>query len=242
MNDLVKSFCNVPVRNQLYSEVSSRTKIVLEPSTDTCWGSKTQGSETTIFYAPTRHPEASFAHELLHAKKKLQGYKQYCTAICRTPKRPLIARVLEILDNELPHHKFYAEFLALGFKPAEMYEDSDAEVANQLLEDIAGLKRDDPPELFLNSYVTIIAPGGGETEQERKNLEKVLEEKCPNRYWKKLRTIEAAIREFRDGPSLDAGPTIAQILRSLGDYEPTWVGTSDRFPDSGFFIGNPFTI
>jgi hypothetical protein len=146
MTDLIDRFCSVPARRQLYADVSSHTPIDLTPSNDDGWSSKTDQGRTTIFYAGTDHPEACLAHELLHAKLKCHGYEQYCTAICLTRKHPFITRVLEILDNELQHHKFYAEFLALGFEPSQMYHDSDSEVGTQLRQSIAALQSQHPPQ------------------------------------------------------------------------------------------------
>src|SRR5579872_4802834 len=101
VDELVKQFCKTPARRQLYIDVSHQTEIKFSPSDTTIWRSKTEQGQTTIFYASADYPEACLAHELLHAKLKCQGYKQYCTAICATWKRDLIATLLGILDNEL---------------------------------------------------------------------------------------------------------------------------------------------
>ena len=113
IEELVAKFRSVPARQELYDNVARRNAITWEASKDGYWHSKTSGGQTTIFYAPTARPEASLAHELLHAKLKLDGYRQYCTSFCVGPKEPFISRVLEILDNELQHHRFYNDFLAL---------------------------------------------------------------------------------------------------------------------------------
>ena len=168
---LIEGFCSVPIRSELYEEISSHGNVAFTPSDNDSWYSKTQQGKTTIAYAPTDHPEASLAHELLHARLKYRGYRQYTIALCLTPKRAFVARVLEILDNELQHHKFYPDFLALGFEPWQMYNDSDQKVWEESRQSVAALRSRDPLELFFNSYVTVIAPGGAD-EDERKVVEK----------------------------------------------------------------------
>jgi len=146
-----------------------------------------------------------------------------------------------MLDNELQHHKFYPDFLALQFTPAEMYHDSDKATDRELREIVAELRRGDPPEDFLRAYVTVIAPGGAATSSEREQWKQLLRDRCPDRYWKRLDTIQQVISEYARGIDLDAGPTLVRILRALGGYDPTWVGPSeDGFPDAGYFVGNPF--
>ncbi len=123
-----------------------------------------------------------------------------------------------------------------------MYSDDDSGVGAQLEQSIASLKNSDPVELFLNSFVTIIAPGGSETGEQRNRWEMLLQDKCPSRYWKRLLTIGDAIADFKDQATPDAGPTIVRVLSALGGYEVTWIGYEDSFPESGHFVGKPFEI
>ena len=241
LRTLIDRFCSEPARKRLYDEVGRSTPITFKPSQDEHWGSVTQGDKTTIFFSPSTHPEAALAHELLHAKLKISGYKQYCTAVALTPKRHLLPTVLGILDNELQHHKFFRDFAALGFPANEMYADSDKDWALHLKQDIEGLSPEKVLELFFNSYVTLIAPGGFGTDEERKKLERMMQERSAPGYWKRLRAIKAAITEFRDSSSLDAAPTVARILRELGNHEPAWISFDQNFPSSGLFIGKSFT-
>jgi hypothetical protein len=182
------------------------------------------------------------AHELLHARMKIHGYRQYGTSVSLTPKRYLLKRVLEILDNELQHHKFFPDFIALGFRANEMYVDSDEFWAKQLGEQIEQLTPNQPLELFFNSFVTLIAPGGFGTDQERKTLERMMQQRCAPGYWKHLRGIKSALAEFRDSASMDAAQTIARVVRELGEYEPAWIGFNMDFPSSGIFVGRSFTL
>jgi len=242
MNDLINSFCSVPLRRRVYEEVCSHTPIVFIQSNDSFWRSETKNGQTTIYHAAADHPEACLAHELLHAKVKSNGYKQYAVAICRTSKKNSIAHLLEILDNELQHHKFYREFLALGFEPSQMYADSDKDVWTKVRRGVAGICKTDPLDKFLEQYVTIIAPGGVENKKQRREAERRLRKRCLPGHWERLLSIGNAITRFGDNTVLDAGPTIVEILKAVGGYEPTWIGWSEQFPGSGLFVGEPFTL
>jgi hypothetical protein len=242
MNDLIDSFCSDPLRRRLYEEVRSHTPIVFIPSNDIHWGSKTQNGQTTIYHAAADYPEACLAHELLHAKVKCNGYKQYTVFICGTSKKDTLAYLLETLDNELQHHKFYREFLDLGFEASQLYADSDKDVWTELRSAIAKRSQTDPLEAFLTSYVTIIAPGGVENKSQRREAERRLRKRSPPGQWERIISIGNAITRFGDNTSLDAGPTVAEILKTLGGYEPTWIGWSEQFPGSGLFVGKPFTV
>jgi hypothetical protein len=239
MDDLIHSFCREPLRRQLYQEVCSHTPIVFIQSKDRFWRSETKNGQTTIWHAPADYPEACLAHELFHAKLKCNGYKQYSVSRCRTPKRETIAYLLEILDNEFQHHKFYREFLAVGFEASQMYADSDKDVWTDLHRSIARISKGGPLEALLASYVTIIAPGGVENKTQRKEAERRLRKRCPPGQWERILSVGKAITGFADSTSLDAGPTVVEILTALGSYEPTWVGWSEEFPGSGLFVGKP---
>jgi hypothetical protein len=239
--ELITTFCGVPTRKALYDFVAAKSSLTFLPSQSDIWHSKTAAGETTIWYSPTANPEACLAHELLHANLKLNGYKQYCVSVCDTPKRAVIAPLLSMLDNELQHHKFYPEFLTLGFAEAEMYHDSDSDVREELRATIAALRSNDQPEEFLRAFITIIAPGGSAPIQERVAWARLLEDKSPARYWRRLQTVREAFSDFAQSYSLDAGPTIIRILRALGGYDPTWIGPSeDGFPNEGYFVETPF--
>jgi hypothetical protein len=242
MEQLVADFCAVPSRSSLYESVASGGRLVFEDSSSDRWGSQTVNGKTTIFHAPSNRPQACLGHELLHASLKGQGYKQYTVALCFTGKKSVIARVLSALDNELQHHKFYDLFLNLGFSGTEMYHDDDSQAESYIRKSVEDLKGINPPiEHYFFLYLTLIAPGGSESDSKRRELLGLLEEASPRKYWKRLESIGESIRSFGRSSTVDAGPTIKSILESLGDYEPTWVGSDvDAFPQSGVFIGSPF--
>jgi hypothetical protein len=243
MEQLVDDFCAVPSRRELYESVASEGRLLFEKNSSDGWLSQTVDGITTIFHAPSNHQQACLGHELLHASLKSQGYKQFTVAVCLTAKEPGIARVLGALDNELQHHKFYESFLKLGFPGTEMYHDDDSQLEGYIRESVEGLEGvHSPIEEYFFLYLTLIAPGGSASDSKRQELLDLLEEASPRKYWKRLVSIGESIRNFGCGSTVDASLTIKSIFEALGGYEPTWVGSDvDAFPESGVFIGPPFT-
>jgi hypothetical protein len=243
MEKIISAFCQHPDRKGLFDYVSERTPITFEPSNSLMWGSQTVDGETTIFWAESRHPEACLCHELLHAKLKIDGYKQYVIAVCRTDKESSIANVLGALDNELPHHAFYREFEALGFSPSEMYNDDDTETYQYIKLEIDKLQgADSPMESYFYILISIIAPSGCFDDAQRAELLDLLEQKAPRRFQRRLNTIRESFTSFAASGNPDAGTTIVSILKALDGYEPTWISYQrDVFPDKGQFVGDAFT-
>jgi hypothetical protein len=242
LDALIQGFKSRADRKKLYDEVDSAAPLAAKRSQDGYWGSISENGQTVIEVVPSKNPEAALAHELLHARLKVRGYKQYCVTVAMVEKRDGLPGILTMLDNELQHNKFFHDFLGLGFTADQMYADSDAEWALYLRQKIELLSPEEPLESFLSVYATLIAPGGFGTAEERKELEEELRKRCASDYWKRLRAIKAAITDFRDSPSLDAQTVIGRILRELGGYESVWIGTDQNFPASGFFVGEPFTM
>jgi len=240
--DLITAFCSKPERRRLYEGLAKATNIILTPASEGAWSTRTANGTRTITYTPTDHPEACLAHELLHIQLQENGYRCYLTAVSFAPKHDWVLFLLSKLDNELQHHKLYPAFLRLGFGPEHMYYDNDRDTYRLIQKDIARFTSDSPVEFFLSAYVPTIAPGGAGTTQDRLAIENQLRAKASTQTWKTLMAIRKVIMEYRDSNTLDAARTIARIMQLLGQYEPTWIGHTKRFPDDGIFIGNPFTM
>lgn len=225
----------------LYEYVKQATNLNVQLRQEELSISTTENGLTVIVLAEHDNIDAALAHELLHAKLKILGYRQYCSAYAKEGRERL-NRILPMLDNELQHHRFFAEFVSLGFRPEEMYGESegDWEVAvNELIDGTMGMLSIDQA---LSPYITLIAPGGFGSEGERRRVIDRLRDRCDVGVYKKLREIRAAISEFRDGSSLDAGLTIARILRILGGFSQAWVGYSARFPGDGIYVRDRFDL
>ena len=110
-----------PVVETLYQEINAQTPIVYtESATEDSWSSETKNGRTEITGARTRHPDAALAHELLHAKLKIRGYKQYTVIASMDEKQHAASVISGILDNEIQHHRFFQEFIQMGFSPVSL--------------------------------------------------------------------------------------------------------------------------
>ena len=236
--EALKSFA----ADALYKSLSVRGTITFDHNdAGTEWSSATINGATTIIAAPTNHPAAALYHELLHAKLKLDGYRQYLTIVSMSAKRRLLQHVCEPLDNELQHHRMIGEFLAAGFPADQFYNDEDVTAIKESRRALQGLKRDALPEEFLLPFLTVLAPGGVGSVEDRQRLKNLFRANSPRLVWQALSSIEECFAAWSNMATLDAGETIVQILRELG-YDQTWIGVSQDFPDAGKFVVKPFTI
>lgn len=240
--DVVAQALQSPVVDALYKAINARGPITFKRGTEeTHWGSATVDGKTTITAVPTKHPAAALYHELLHARLKLDGYRQHLILLSMDGKLDMLKYICEALDNELQHHRMIDGFLRAGFPPDQFYHDDDVNAFKDARRAVYGLNKNSLAEEFLLPFLTIIAPGGCGTEEERRKLKNLLRANSPQPIWKILSSIEEAFGAWRQTPSLDAGDTIVHILRQLG-YDRTWIGVSEDFPGAGQFVGKPFTI
>jgi hypothetical protein len=238
INEALKS----PQTNALYQAIVSRGPIAFElGGADEQWSSKTVDGKTTITATPTKHPAAALYHELLHAELKLDGYGQYLTFVSMDEKLGCLTSIGEALDNELQHHRMIGDFLRAGFAAEEFYHDDDVDALKHARNSIRGLKKREAAELFLLPFLTVIAPGGHGTDDERRSLKNMFQANSTSETWTILSGVEQAFTEWAHQSSLDPGDTIIRILRMLGGYEHTWVGASQDFPDGGKFVAQAFT-
>lgn len=227
----------------LYQQIDTQTPITFTELTgNDGWSSETTSGVARITGTLTAHPDAAMAHELLHAKLKIGGYKRYCTTTAMNGKCGLGNAIAGILDNELQYYKMFAEFLSMGFQPEQFYHDDDAGSFQDIRKRFQGMKPKQMPEEFFWSFVTVIAPGGVGTDEERK-LKAMCKANCSATTWKILCDIEQEIADWATQPSLDEGGAIVKIFELLDGYDRTWVGwDATGFPTSGHFIGPSFSM
>src|SRR5262249_50868279 len=158
-----------PVKS-LYEEVSASTPITIEAAREGNWDSATKDGTTTITVTPTERPSSALMHELLHAKLKISGYRQYLTVVSMDDKRNALLAIATILDNELQHHRMYGAYAAAGLDPGHFYHDDDVESFDQVRTELKNMRKQAAPEEFFRLFVTVIAPGGVGTEDERRQL------------------------------------------------------------------------
>jgi hypothetical protein len=227
---------------QLYEQVSALTPIEFKTAHAGSWKSETSDEKTTITVAPTKHPEAALAHELLHARLKISGYRQYVIAVSMDAKREALMRILPILDNELQHHRMFKDYVAAGLDPHHFYDDDDANSFHHVRQQLGQLHKDSPPEEFLRLFVTVLAPGGVGGDDERREIRSLFEQRCRAKTWAMLTKIEEAFQQWTDSDSLDAGPTVLKVFRVLGGYRRSWIGHTANSLADGRFVGERFIL
>lgn len=227
----------------LYQEVNSATPVSFKYAESDTWWSSTVGNKTTIQATPTTHPAACLAHELLHAKLKINGYRQYTVSVSCDARKTKLPDLLSALDNELQHHRMFLDFDELGFPATEFYHDSDYATLDIIVDRIKLSKRAQHAVVHLMTYLTVIAPGGTFTPGNVNDLESLFQKHAGPQNWETLQAIKGEILSWRDGGGVDPGPTLIKILHHLGCFNRTWIGKSTMlFPETGHFIDQSFTL
>jgi hypothetical protein len=116
---------------KLYEAISARATVRLTKSDSPSWGAKLQGAEAIIYCSESLHPAASLTHELLHIRHDLDGMS--CPgflprAATHAQLHDLTVRIqgqAPYLYNQLIHHRFFPEFISLGFPADQFLHDGD---------------------------------------------------------------------------------------------------------------------
>jgi hypothetical protein len=131
-------------------------------------------------------------------------------------------------------------FQQLGFDIKFFYEDSDKNAFKKVRRTLEKMDPSKSVAEFFTQFVTIIAPGGAASEVERTQIKNYFKIRAGKKIAKRMDEVEAIFAEWRTSQSLDAGPFIQAILGVMALKCCYWVGASERFPEDGFFLGNPF--
>jgi hypothetical protein len=227
----------------LLAEVSSNVKIKYKKIDDSGWSVNLENGTALICYCGCKHPSASLAHELLHLDTQLRGYKRMRISISSIDQTNAFKILIDALDNELQHHKFYKAFIDIGFTPDQFYQDSDAETENHLNEILK--QTFESIVHILPHYLTAIAPGGTISNNAREQLKKDFKSINGGQFSGRLDKIERLISIWTAEDSYDAIPTVKEIMLTIQpDNNLTWIGfdASDRPPERGFFIDKVFSV
>ena len=229
---------------ELFRTVETKTPITFQLSADTSWSSSSAASQTTIEYCDCKRPAEALAHELQHAALKIHGYRSYLNAVAKAPcARPLfLPHLLSILDNELQHHKIAPLFAEMALDLRYFYNDSDPHALKKVRRILEKMNRTNTTADFLTQFVTLIAPGGVQSEKEKLQARGFLRSRCSDRTWATLENIEREFEIWRDGKSLDPNVFLQRIFPLLEIGCTFWIGSSTDFPGDGFFVGDPFDL
>jgi len=122
----------------LYNHVSALRPVELEPSSGDGWAEETEAARVAIYVGSSAYPSACFAHELLHAKLELAGWRRPIVNSVEPGEHELVA----FLWNQLSHEKIFDEFRALGYPPEHFLNDNDVKQAFDIYKrDMPLLKR-----------------------------------------------------------------------------------------------------
>ena len=244
--NVVLDACKIPNVAALEHQVAQQTNLIYTPSTDGGWGSSTEQGETTIFYTESAHAPEAYAHELLHAKLKLTGFRQHLIAVAKHPCQPecgaKIRALLAMLDNELQHHKMERDFASLGLNSDFFYRDDDVSTLKRVRRQLEKMTPKNSSADFFRLFLSIIAPGGAQSSVERTQIRNFLDARCGSKTAKVLKLVEEQFSAWGSEQSLNHGPVLKSILELVCTDCTYWVGVSENFPNDGFFIGEPFRI
>lgn len=216
----------------------------IENKNEEGWGSKIVNDTAYIYYNECKYPVASLAHELLHIEVQIKGYRRIKIGASNITSEQLFNTLIQCLDNEIQHHKFYSKFLSLGFKKHQFFMDSDKETANCIRSNISkGFT--DIIALSL-SFFTIISSGGYIDENEKNEIKNELLNTNNGIYKENLLEVERILVEWsKSSNNFDAVPVIKNILLALRPEDNlTWFGfdVSERPPSQGFFVDEEFEL
>lgn len=226
----------------LYRQVEAITPITVEFVDGPSWGSLTLDGATTIEAGTASNPAAALYHELLHADLKNAGYRQHSLLLAANAAAKAAQELLAPLDNELQHHRMFPRFSAAGFADDAFYGDDDTASFAWVRQQLAGVSDQMPVGHILMLLLTVIAPGGHGSAEERAELRGAILDQAGPPKAAILAAVEDHIAAWAISDQADPRETLRAIFVELGGYGGGWVGVTEAFPDDGFFTGRAFSM
>lgn len=198
----------------LYEEVAAQIPVELLPQPGTWSAHISESNIAIIGYSRSVHPDACFAHELLHIKAELAGMRD---PYVQSEDPSVTAPTLRFLINQLAHHKIYPEFYDLGFDAKEFLHDSDYEQARHtlrrdvpLIESVhrqSGELLDGFAVLF--PYLVCVSPNETSSDMQAFKARIVLVTKPEF-----IQKVDTILSDWVSSPSLDYCLPLAQLLKA----------------------------
>ncbi len=227
----------------LWEEVSDRLTVKEEVRNSKHWEcAMSNPGVAVITTCPTGHPVESLAHELLHLKVQLHGYRRPRLIVWPMDTDSYGTRLLTMFDNEFQHHRMFPEFLALGLDQAWFYSDDDKDTL-RYLKKVLRQKPDDFRQILCD-YMTLVAPGGSLTDAQRDGLGMEFHRISNGQFKVKLDEVDHALAEWRRTAGFDIAPYARRFIHFFEDPAIAWIGYGKReeFPGNGFFVDAPFEL
>ena len=232
----------------LYDKVASQISLRFESSGDQNWGASVEAAEATITYGPAIVPGAALAHELFHIDLQLQGYQRPRSFISTTASPPVFKALMDALDNELQHRRFYDRYLELGFEPQFFYADDDVQASAEFRE---FLELADQTRIARSLvYLGVSAPGGAMSADEQRALRLACDVVDDGAHAHSWATLDDCFKRWKTASTIDSRPYLKEILLALAPdtvQKPhlTWYTfsrdpASTIFPKGGEFVGPEF--
>ncbi|MDD5092211.1 MAG: hypothetical protein PHQ23_15025 [Candidatus Wallbacteria bacterium] len=221
----------------LFDFVESKKHIKVNKSDDCFWSAEFRKDCALIRYSDKGNRYAAFAHELLHIKVQLDGLRKVVCGIAIDNKilsNGYLVTVIDALDNELQHHKFFKDFLNMGYSADDFFNDDDFEKGfNTFL-----VQNEHFLEEILVQYVALLLPVG-----KAPQLKEKFESKFSN-HLVKFGKIDQIFSAWRDNNANDYQKCIVDFFR-IFDSGQVWLGYSksiEDFPEKGFFTSSSFAL
>jgi len=240
-----------PTNEKLYQSVCAHLSLRLEENQDwreSVWGSAMDGDAAVITYSETDLPKAAFTHELLHLETQIKGYKRIFSGVSlRKDVQSYIPTLIKVLDTDFQHHKMAHPFLEMGYPSAQFYNDDESDPVRYLNDE---LSKEGHTVLYLSTlYMVFKSPLSGVTTEESFAIQQAFETYANGIHKPNFERIDEIIQNWIQEESYDAERYMIDFLQNAGITQ-TWISYKKdiagmfekNFPDSGFFIGEPFTL
>lgn len=227
---------------ELFERVNDAYPVQLVKTNDNSWGSNIENGNAIINYCDTKYPESCFVHELLHIDTQLKGYKRLRIGISAFDQTVFFKDLMSHIDNELQHHKMFAEFEKLQYPKEQFYIDTDISTESKL-RSYGAKKVVDFRPTFLH-YITLIAPGGSMSNSTKSELKEIFKSFNNNSFRKYFDHIDTQFEKWTNSSSYNAEPYLKEMFITIQNGEFTWFGygNEEEFPENGFFVDKEFGV
>lgn len=235
LNKLAKK--NVNLKN-LYDEINQWMPVKAVRGQGIEWGSSVDNNNAIVDFSPEDKSPSALAHELLHFKTQMSGYKRLRVIATNAQDKKGMKLLMEALDNELQHHKMYKSFLQLGFSKEKLYSLGNVNTKSYIEERLMSANE----ELIdlIPLYLTIVAPGGYLSTKERDKFKEQIRINYGSS--SEFDLIDSELEKWISSPCFDQEPVVKAVFNLVNGSLNTWIGYDSSFPTSGFFIGNQYSI
>ena len=235
----------------LYASIKEFFKINLIENPDwrsSAWSSSIEKETVIIKYGSTAFSQASFAHELLHIDLLINGFKPVSSGISlHKTTQQFLPTIIKYLNRTFQGHKTAAPFLLMGYPPEQFYDQEEYPLADFLLNELEN--EGHSPLYIALLYLDFTAPLTGISQEQKLALQIAFDQYQGGEFRQTFLRMDKIIHNWVHDAAYNAEVYFIDFLSTIG-IKDTWLSyeknapdnIDQHFPDSGFFIGSPFTI